>query len=236
MQTIKCVVVGDKDVGKIPLLLTFTVGCPISFVIVENPHFFLEHCHVFFFVFSSFSYIPTVFDNYCANIVVDGEAVNLGLWDTSGQEETRLRWTSYPQTDVFVICFSLEKRETCLSFFRSQRQNSMQVMFFMFGLFTVEHVSTLWEPELYHHVPSVPTILVGITGLEKSEESKDENDNVGRITKEEGEAKAKEIGAYRYFECDLESPSSVVPVFFESVRACRAPRSKPQKSGDCSLQ
>lgn len=96
-------------------------------------------------------------------------------------------------------------------------------------------MSTLWVPEVRHDCPIVPIILVGITGLENSEESKDENDNVGRITKE-GVAKAREIGAYQYFECDLESPSSVVPVFYESVRACRAPRNKPKRSGDCSLQ
>jgi GTPase SAR1 family protein len=55
--------------------------------------------------------------------MVDGMTVALGLWDTAGQEDyeyvqvleatwslmscSRLRPLSYPQTDIFLICFSL---------------------------------------------------------------------------------------------------------------------------------
>lgn len=40
--------------------------------------------------------------------MVDGKPIILGLWDTAGQEDyERLRPLSYPQTDVFLICFSV---------------------------------------------------------------------------------------------------------------------------------
>uniref|UniRef100_A0A0E0GSS1 Uncharacterized protein n=1 Tax=Oryza nivara TaxID=4536 RepID=A0A0E0GSS1_ORYNI len=42
-------------------------------------------------------YIPTVFDNFSANVSVDGDIVNLGLWDTAG----RLRPLSYRGADIF---------------------------------------------------------------------------------------------------------------------------------------
>lgn len=49
-----------------------------------------------------------MFDNYAATVKVDNKMVNLGLWDTAGQEEyNRLRPLAYPNCDVFLIVFSV---------------------------------------------------------------------------------------------------------------------------------
>lgn len=39
--------------------------------------------------------------------MISGQPYTLGLFDTAGQEDyDRLRPLSYPQTDIFLVCFS----------------------------------------------------------------------------------------------------------------------------------
>lgn len=55
-----------------------------------------------------FSICFQVFDNYAVTVMIGGEPYTLGLFDTAGQEDyDRLRPLSYPQTDVFLVCYSV---------------------------------------------------------------------------------------------------------------------------------
>jgi hypothetical protein len=49
---------------------------------------------------------PRLLHDYSANVMVNSGIISLGLWDTIGQDHDRLHPLTYPQTDVFLICFS----------------------------------------------------------------------------------------------------------------------------------
>lgn len=72
-ENIKCVVVGDGHVGKTCLLMSYASKAFPSV------------------------YVPTTFENHESEMVIDGQLVNLTVWDTAGQEEyDRLRPLAYP--------------------------------------------------------------------------------------------------------------------------------------------
>eukprot|EP01088_Endostelium_zonatum_P021559 TRINITY_DN859_c0_g1_i1.p1 TRINITY_DN859_c0_g1~~TRINITY_DN859_c0_g1_i1.p1 ORF type:complete len:213 (-),score=48.63 TRINITY_DN859_c0_g1_i1:158-796(-) len=191
MQAIKCVVVGDGAVGKTCMLMSFS-----------NNTFPQE-------------YVPTVFDNYNTAIMVDDSAYNLGLWDTAGQEEyDRLRALCYPQTDVFLICFSLV---TPSSF---------------------ENVKIRWWPELKQHCPDTPYILVG-TKLDLREDTTAmetlKKQKLEPIESAQGANLATEINAAAYVECSAMTQKGLKLVFDEAARAViksAATNNPSEKDGD----
>uniref|UniRef100_A0A7N0UWB6 Uncharacterized protein n=1 Tax=Kalanchoe fedtschenkoi TaxID=63787 RepID=A0A7N0UWB6_KALFE len=172
---IKCVTVGDGAVGKTCLLICYTSN--------RFPT----------------DYIPTVFDNFSANVVVDGNLVNLGLSDTAGQEDySRLRPLSYRGTDVFVLAFSL------------------------ISMASYENVLKKWMPELRRFAPIV---LVG-TKLDLRGDKGYLVDHMGSnvISSAQGEELRKIIGALAYIECSSKTQQNVKAVFDTAIKVVLQPR------------
>ncbi|KAG7484407.1 hypothetical protein MATL_G00049100 [Megalops atlanticus] len=188
MQSIKCVVVGDGAVGKTCLLISYTTNAFPK------------------------EYIPTVFDNYSAQVTVDGRSVSLNLWDTAGQEEyDRLRTLSYPQTNVFVICFSIASPPS------------------------YENVKHKWHPEVTHHCPNVPILLVGTKSDLRSDPEvlkKLKEQNQTTVTQQQGAALARHIHAIKYLECSALNQDGIKEVFAEAMRAFLNPQ--PATNGGVS--
>eukprot|EP01132_Coremiostelium_polycephalum_P005961 gene5961-7424_t len=185
-KTVKVVVVGDGAVGKTSLLILYT-----SKAFPKD-------------------YVPTVFDNYNCLEMYDNKPVNLVLWDTAGQEDyDNLRPLSYPQTDVFIICYSVVKRDS------------------------LDNIKYKWLKEINQSNSGTPIILVGTkTDLREDkkviaqiQESKQEP-----ITREEGLALAKEIGAVQFFECSALTGSGVNEIFAAAIKAAFTKPTSPSSS------
>lgn len=190
---IKCVTVGDGAVGKTCMLISYTSN-----------------------TFPT-DYVPTVFDNFSANVIVDGNTVNLGLWDTAGQEDyNRLRPLSYRGADVFLLAFSLISKAS------------------------YENITKKWIPELRHYAPQVPIVLVG-TKLDLRDDKQYLADHPGAtpIATSQGEELRKAIGAAIYIECSSKTQQNVKTVFDSAIKVVMAPPKKVKKkkksSGGCTI-
>eukprot|EP00727_Mastigamoeba_balamuthi_P006997 m51a1_g2918 putative small gtpase rac1p (187) ;mRNA; r:534461-535607 len=174
MENVKCVVVGDGAVGKTCLLISFTSN-----------------------TFPG-DYVPTVFDNYSSNMMVDGKTVNLSLFDTAGQGDyDRLRPLSYPHTDVFLVCFSVVYSPS------------------------FDNVVAKWVPEVSRHMPNTPILLIG-TKIDLREDptvvSKVAEQKHRIITPEQGQALANQLRAKKYLEVSALTQKGLKTVFEEAVR------------------
>ncbi|XP_054722834.1 ras-related protein ced-10-like isoform X2 [Uloborus diversus] len=178
-RPIKLVVVGDGTVGKTCMLIAYSTG-----------------------TFPEGEYAPTVFDNYADVMECDGVRVSLTLWDTAGQEDyERLRPLSYPGTDGFLLCFSVDNHRS------------------------YENIATKWHPEVRHHCPRAPFILVGTkTDLRESSTNKE-----NFISRNQGKKMAAKIKATKYVEC------SAKEVFIEAVRAVLNPKQSHSVLHHCIL-
>ena len=123
-------------------------------------------------------YVPPIFDS-AVTVTIDGVPYILKLFDTSKQQE-RQRPLGYPETDVFLICFSVVVKTS------------------------FENVKQQWLPEIKQHCPNTPFLLVGL-----QTDLRDDNliiENLAIFTNkpvntEQGEQLAREHGAVKYMEC-----------------------------------
>jgi len=182
-KIVKCGVVGDGTVGKTTLLLSYITQAFIT------------------------EYTPTVFDNFSAIEEVNGEVINVILWDTAGQDDyAQIRTTCYSSCkyDVFLLCFSVIHKDS------------------------FDNIKYKWLPELKQNSPGTPFILVGTKC-----DLRDENPNPNHISQKDGAKRAKDIKAHTYVECTSREPASVGKVVMEAVsivlEADKARRAKNEK-------
>ncbi|KAI3510418.1 hypothetical protein L1887_17390 [Cichorium endivia] len=191
VRFIKCVTVGDGAVGKTCLLVSYTSNSFPS------------------------DYVPTIFDNFSANVVVNGSTVNLALWDTAGQEDyNRLRPLSYRGADVFLLAFSLINKASYDNIYRK------------------------WILELRHYAPFVPVVLVGTKlDLREDMEYLSNHPDATPVTMSEGEELKNMIGAVAYVECSSKTQKNVKAVFDTAIRVVLKPpkrmKRRQQKRGQC---
>ena len=194
-QELKCVVVGNAGVGKTCLLISYTSNT------FPSPD----------------EFIPTVLDDYAANVMVDNKKVMLSLWDTacpavSGY--TRIRILSYPNTDVFLICFSVISHTSYQS------------------------VRVKWASEIRHHCPTAKCLVVG-TKIDLRDDAatlqslKEKNEEP--ISSQMGDRLANEIGAVKYMECSALTQKGLKDVFDEGIRAGLKKKKSGGKRGGCII-
>ena len=182
---LKVVVVGDGAVGKTSMLVSAVTG--------QFPK----------------EYIPTVFDNHEMDKELDGKSSRVILYDTAGQEEYEsLRLLSYPDTDVFLVVFSVQSSPS------------------------FDNIEKKWLKEVRHHRPFTPCIIIGAKAdLREDDGIIAEMKSLGRpmLDKEEYEKRAMELGAAKYIECSAATQENISLVIEEAIRVARKARTEEKQ-------
>merc|ERR1719331_2676245 len=111
---------------------------------------------------------------------------------------------------------------------------------FAFQLFrlTLSNIKSKWWPELQHHAPGVPIIMVGTKSDLRNDQSmisKLQAKGLSVITEQEATQRTSEIGAVKYLECSALTQEGLKVVFDEAIRAALQGSMKENKKGGCIL-
>ncbi|KAJ4994274.1 GTP-binding protein RhoA (Ras family protein) [Stagonosporopsis vannaccii] len=203
----KLVIVGDGACGKTCLLIVFSKGTFPEQTQLRPPSPTPPHVLT---RLSAQVYVPTVFENYVADVEVDGKHVELALWDTAGQEDyDRLRPLSYPDSHVILICFAIDSPDS------------------------LDNVQEKWISEVLHFCQGLPIILVGCKkDLRFDQKTIEELHKTSQkpVTPEQAEDVRKKIGAQKYLECSAKTNEGVREVFEHATRAALLTRKEKKKS------
>jgi len=106
-----------------------------------------------------------------------------------------------------------------------------------------ENIRAKWYPEVSHHCPNTPIILVG-TKVDLREDSatieKLTSKKQAPISYEQGLQMMQEVGGVKYMECSALTQTGLKAVFDEAIRAVLAPAQnakgkEKKRSGGCLL-
>ncbi|SMN19808.1 similar to Saccharomyces cerevisiae YNL180C RHO5 Non-essential small GTPase of the Rho/Rac subfamily of Ras-like proteins [Maudiozyma saulgeensis] len=210
MRSIKCVVIGDGAVGKTSLLISYTTNTfPQDYVPT---------------VFDNYTTTVSLRDPNAPASNSNNDSIEqdtpsgpisthsnehlrvfkLNLWDTAGQEEyDRLRPLSYPQTDIFLICFSVTERNSfrnvCDKWLPELKSNS-----------NIENNS------LFTKFNKLPILLIGTkSDLEGTINETDSN----FISQEEIQKCVEDNGFMGYVQCSAMTQIGVREVFERAIDA-----------------
>lgn len=141
--------------------------------------------------------------------------VELTLWDTAGQDDyDRLRPLSYPDTDVILMCFSIDSPDS------------------------LDNVFEKWTPEVRHFCSEVPIILVGNKlDLRNDPETIRElsKHNQKPLEPQESKALADRINAFSYVECSAKTGEGIREVFETASRAVLHRKKRNYRQKLCTL-
>ena len=112
---------------------------------------------------------------------------------------------------------------------------SLQYIFIIYFF----HISNIqWYPEVSHHCPNTPIILVGTKSdlrEDKATIAKLKAKAKTPITYMQGCSLANRIGAVKYLECSARTQKGLNNVFDETARVFFNPLSKPKKKKHCKI-